>query len=52
MYNSLYSAAGYEETKDGGFFNGVADFAQYGITSSLLSGVQSIANTALRLPTL
>lgn len=47
MYNSLYSAAGYEETKDGGFFNGVTDFAQYGITSSLLSGVQSIANTGI-----
>lgn len=47
MYNSLYSQAGYEETKDGGFFNGVADFAQYGLTSSLLSGVQSIANTGI-----
>ncbi|UNI71185.1 hypothetical protein P5_0008 [Aeromonas phage P5] len=47
MYNSLYSQAGYEETKDGGFFNGVADFARYGVTSSLLSGVQSIANTGI-----
>lgn len=47
MYNSLYSQAGYEETNDGGFFNGVTDFAQYGVTSSLLSGVQSVVNTGI-----
>lgn len=46
MYNSMWSAAGLDETGDTSLFNGVTDVARFA-GSAALSGVQSIANTGI-----
>ena len=48
-YNQLYSVAARQDSDDSGFFDGVTDFMQYGITSAATSGVLSMANTGVAL---
>lgn len=48
-YNQILSTAARQDTDDSSFFDGVTDFMQYGITSALTSGIQSMANTGLSL---